>query len=99
AVGPARVPNRSAWRTKSATFALQISFLLGRQFVFGQEPPMSLRSTTATRCPALAMCQARYLPPSPLPRTSKSKRSGSAIVAPFLYRDRGREPDKAEPAL
>src|SRR3979490_2770842 len=73
---PAMLPNRSAWRTRSATLALQISFLLGRQLVFGQEPPINLRSTTAERCPDLAMCQARYLPPSPLPRTSISKCSG-----------------------
>src|SRR6267142_5381915 len=64
---------------RSATFALQISFLLGRQLVFGQEPPINLRSTTAVRCPDLAMCQARYLPPSPLPRMSISKCSGGDI--------------------
>src|ERR1700680_558507 len=60
AVEPVTMPKRSAWRTRSATFALQISFLLGRQLVFGQEPPINLRSTTAVRCPDLAMCQARY---------------------------------------
>src|SRR6267142_702263 len=76
AVEPVTMPKRSAWRTRSATFALQISFLLGRQLVFGQEPPINLRSTTAVRCPDLAMCQARYLPPSPLPRMSISKCSG-----------------------
>src|ERR1700676_2847249 len=76
AVEPVTMPKRSAWRTRSATFALQISFLLGRQLVFGQEPPINLRSTTAERCPDLAMCQERYLPPSPLPRTSISKCSG-----------------------
>src|SRR5271168_2546354 len=65
---------------KSATFALQISFLLGRQLVFGQEPPISLRSTTATRLPDLATCQARYLPPSPLPMTRRSKVSGAMLV-------------------
>src|ERR1700692_2492152 len=79
AVEPVTMPKRSAWRTRSATFALQISFLLGRQLVFGQEPPINLRSTTAVRCPDLAMCQARYLPPSPLPRTSISKCSGRDI--------------------
>src|SRR6202795_161571 len=79
AVEPVTMPKRSAWRTRSTTFALQISFLLGRQLVFGQEPPINLRSTTAVRCPDLAMCQARYLPPSPLPRTSISKCSGRDI--------------------
>src|ERR1700692_2603706 len=59
AVEPVTMPKRSAWRTRSATFALQISFLLGRQLVFGQEPPINLRSTTAVRCPDLAMCQAQ----------------------------------------
>ena len=44
--------------------------------MFGQEPPINLRSTTAVRCPDLAMCQARYLPPSPLPMMSISKCSG-----------------------
>src|SRR6266851_895946 len=80
AVGPVTMPKRSAWRTRSATFALQISFLLGRQLVFGQEPPINLRSTRAVRCPDLAMCQARNLPPSPLPRTSISKGSGCDIL-------------------
>ena len=50
--------------------------LAGRQLVFGQEPPINLRSTTAVRRPDLAMCQASNLPPAPLPRTSISKRSG-----------------------
>jgi hypothetical protein len=40
-VGPVTIPNRSAWPTRSATLTLHISFLLGRQFVFGQEPPIS----------------------------------------------------------
>ena len=46
-----------------ATFALQISFLLGRQLMFGQEPPIHRRSTTAVRRPDRARCQARSLPP------------------------------------
>src|ERR1700692_1332840 len=79
AVEPVTMPKRSAWRTRSATFALQTPFLLGRQLVFGQEPPINLRSTTAVRCPDLAVCQARNLPPSPLPRTSISKCSGCDI--------------------
>jgi len=40
------------------------------EVALGQEPPISLRSTTAVRWPERAMCQARYLPPSPLPRMS-----------------------------
>src|ERR1700722_15416383 len=85
AVEPVTIPKRSAWWTRSATFALQISCLLGRQLVFGQEPPINLRSTTAERCPDLAMCQATNLPPSPLPRTSISKCSAWDITnSPFL---------------
>src|SRR5262245_38585506 len=38
ATGPVMVPNCAAWRTRYATFALQISFLLGRQLMLGQEP-------------------------------------------------------------
>src|SRR4030081_4017872 len=38
--------------------------------------PVCAIATTAVRCPDLAMCQARYLPPSPLPRMSISKCSG-----------------------
>ena len=44
--------------------------------MLGQEPPIHRRSTTAVRCPDRAMCQARYMPPFPLPRTSVSTRSG-----------------------
>ena len=32
-----------------ATFALQMTFLLGIQAIFGQEPPIHRRSTTAVR--------------------------------------------------
>src|SRR6266851_10163155 len=85
AVEPVNIPKRSAWRTRSATFALQISFLLGRQLVFGQEPPINLRLTTAARCTDLAMCQARYLPPSPLPRTSISKCSSWDIFNSWSF--------------
>ena len=61
--------------------ALQISFLLGRQLMFGQEPPIQRRSTTAVFRPACARCQARNLPPSPLPTTTTSYRSASDIAA------------------
>src|SRR5436305_6192830 len=80
AVEPVTIPNLAAWWTRSATFALQISFLLGRQLMFGQEPPIHFRSTTAVRRPDLARCQARYLPPSPLPRTRASYRLGSDML-------------------
>src|SRR5215831_20499737 len=62
--------------TRYATFALQISFLLGRQLMLGQEPPIYRRSTTAVRRPDRAISQARSLPPLPLPRIRISNRSG-----------------------
>ena len=65
-------PNSAAWRTRYATLALEISFLLGMQAMLGQEPPIHLHSTTAVRRPVCAMCQARSLPPVPLPRTRTS---------------------------
>src|SRR5215471_18346883 len=74
-VDPVSIPNAVAWWTRSATFALQISFLVGRQLMLGHEPPIHLRSTTAVRCPLLARCQLSNLPPAPLPRTSASYRS------------------------
>src|SRR5215471_12232314 len=64
---PVTTPKSAACRTRFATLALQISFLLGRQLVLGQEPPIQRRSTTAVFCPDCAKCQARYFPPSPLP--------------------------------
>src|SRR5262245_30989363 len=74
-IRPVFAPYSAAWRTSDATFALWISFLLGRQLTLGQEPPIHRRSTTAVRRPDRAMCHARSLPPAPLPRTRTSKRS------------------------
>src|SRR5215468_775335 len=74
-VDPVSIPNAVAWWTRSATFALQISFLVGRQLMLGHEPPIHLRSMTAVRCPVLARCQLSNLPPAPLPRTRTSYRS------------------------
>ena len=65
-------PKAAALRTRCATLALKISFLLGMQAMLGQEPPIHLRSTTAVRRPAAAKCQAMSLPPVPLPRTRAS---------------------------
>src|SRR6185437_3661356 len=70
-----RAPYSSPWRNRCDTLALQISFLLGRQLMFGQEPPIQRRSTTATLWPAAAMCHARNPPPLPLPRIRYSYRS------------------------
>src|ERR1043166_5606553 len=73
-------PNFAAWWTKSATLALQISFLLGRQLTFGHAPPIHRRSTTAVRCPDPARCQARLLPLLPLPRMRTSYSSGRGML-------------------
>jgi hypothetical protein len=65
-------PNSAARAVKERTFAERLMFLLGRQAMFGHDPPISLRSTTAVRWPAAAIVQARYLPGSPLPITRMS---------------------------
>ena len=49
-----------------------MTFLLGRQAMFGHEPPTYLRSITATRCPLLAKVHAASVPPVPPPRITKS---------------------------
>src|SRR5215471_5767848 len=57
-----------------------MTFLLGRQAIFGQDPPMSFRSTTAIRLPSRAIAQAIDLPPAPLPSTTTSYLSGSLML-------------------
>src|SRR5271155_3158177 len=54
-------------------------FLLGRQAMFGHEPPTYLRSITTTRCPFWAEVQAISFPPAPLPRTTRSYSSGWVV--------------------
>jgi hypothetical protein len=44
-----------------------MTFLLGRQATFGQEPPTIARSTTTVFWPWLARVQAMILPATPLP--------------------------------
>jgi hypothetical protein len=61
----------------------------GRQLMFAQEPPIHFRSTTAVCRPDLASCQARYLPPSPLPRTRTPDRWGSDMLISWC----GKVPD------
>src|SRR3954449_12205828 len=61
-----------------------MTFLLGRQAMFGQEPPTYLRSMTATFFPWEARVQARYLPASPLPSTTTSYSSAMDSVT-FWY--------------
>src|SRR5215813_7813692 len=77
--GPVTTPKRAPSRAKCATLALQISFLLGRQAMFGQEPPTQRRSTTAARRPERARCQDSSLPPAPLPSTRSSYGSACAM--------------------
>jgi hypothetical protein len=57
-----------------------MTFLLERQAMFGQEPPINARSTTTARSPVFAIVQARYFPDSPLPSTRMSQRCVSIIV-------------------
>src|ERR1700752_4472732 len=49
-----------------------MTFLLGRQAMFGHEPPTYFRSMTATRRPCPAKVQAATVPPVPLPRITTS---------------------------
>src|SRR3979490_256796 len=51
-------------------------FLLGRHAILGQEPPIYLRSTTATRLPSPANVHAATVEPVPPPRMTKSNSSG-----------------------
>src|ERR1700730_5683858 len=59
-------------------------FLLGRQAIFGQEPPMYLRSITATRCPCAANVQAAMVDPVPPPRIIRSKSSGCVFLSAWV---------------
>src|SRR5580704_11882335 len=56
-----------------------MTFLLGRQAMFGHDPPIYFRSTTAVRLPSLAIVQAANLPAVPPPSTRASKFSGAFI--------------------
>src|SRR5438445_11366932 len=51
-------------------------FLLGRHAILGQEPPIYLRSTTATRLPSPAKVHAAMVEPVPPPRITRSNSSG-----------------------
>src|ERR1700733_10382834 len=75
------MPNSSLRRKYDATFALWMMFLLGRQAMFGHEPPMYLRSITATRCPCAANVQAATVDPVPPPRITRSKSSGWVFLS------------------
>src|SRR3984893_1417569 len=51
-------------------------FLLGRHAILGHEPPIYLRSTTATRLPSPANVHAAMVEPVPPPRITRSNSSG-----------------------
>src|SRR5580693_5662672 len=70
------MPNSSLRRKYDATFALWMMFLLGRHAMFGHDPPMYLRSTTATRLPSPANVHAATVEPVPPPRITRSNSSG-----------------------
>jgi hypothetical protein len=59
----------------------QISFLLGRQAMLGQEPPIQRHSTTAVRRPDRARCQARSLPPAPQRQASHQRAIDGELVS------------------
>src|SRR5215831_19862347 len=58
-----------------------MTFLLGRQAMLGQDPPMYLRSMTATRCPSPAKVQAAMVDPVPPPRITRSNSSGRVMLS------------------
>ena len=70
------IPQRSAPRKYVANFALLMMFLLGKHAMFGHDPPMNFRSTTATRFPSLANVHAASVDPAPSPRITRSYSSG-----------------------
>src|SRR5229473_3579664 len=74
------MPNSLLRRKESTTFALWIMFLLGRHAILGQEPPIYLRSTTATRLPSPANVHAATVEPVPPPRITRSNSSGGDFL-------------------
>src|ERR1700722_12311303 len=55
-------------------------FLLGRQAMLGQDPPIYFRSTTATRCPWPPKVHAASFDPTPLPIIRRSYSSGPVFL-------------------
>src|ERR1700688_3505207 len=74
------MPNSLLRRKYDATFALWMMFLLGKHAMFGHDPPMYLRSTTATCFPSLAKVHAAMVEPVPPPRMTRSNSSGCAFL-------------------
>jgi hypothetical protein len=63
-------------------------FLLGMQAMFGHDPPMYLRSMTATRFPSPAMDHAASVDPVPPPRITRSYSSGFVLLVDWAEEDR-----------
>src|SRR6266542_1303255 len=74
------MPNSLLRRKYDATFALWMMFLLGKHAMFGHDPPMYLRSMTATRCPFPANVHAAIVDPVPPPRITRSNSSGCVFL-------------------
>src|SRR5277367_4896070 len=56
-------------------------FLLGMHAMFGHDPPMNFRSTTATRFQSLANVHAASVDPVPSPRITRSYCSGCVFLS------------------
>src|ERR1700676_304171 len=87
------MPNSLLRPTNDATFALWMMFLLGRHAILGQEPPIYLRSTIATRLPSPANVHAAMVEPVPPPRITTSNssccgfsgtRTDGDVLVPFI---------------
>src|SRR5437899_9224232 len=74
------MPNSLLRRKYDATFALWMTFLLGRHAMFGHEPPIYLRSTTMAFLPSAANVHAAMVEPVPPPRITTSNSSGCAFL-------------------
>src|SRR5712671_212894 len=75
------MPNSLLRRKYDATFALWMIFLLGKHAMFGHDPPMYLRSTTATCFPSPANVHAAMVEPVPPPRITRSNSSGCVFLS------------------
>src|SRR5215467_12776734 len=75
------MPNSLLRRKYDVTFALWMMFLLGKQAMFGHDPPMYFRSIAATRFPSPAKVHAAIVDPVPPPRITTSNSSGCPFFA------------------
>src|ERR1700693_3301229 len=74
------MPNSLLRRKYDATLALWMMFLLGRHAMFGHDPPMYLRSTTATCFPSPAKVHAAMVEPVAPPRITRSNSAGCVLL-------------------